>query len=90
MNEYPWDIGWPEVAEVMTNAEDGVPAGSDEALRGKEVWGAYPGWDFHGQVWWRHGQFHCAVSRYKALRATLSADTLPELKQAVSEEFGFD
>jgi len=49
-----------------------------------------PGWDFHGQVWWRHGQFHCAVSRYKALRATLSADTLPELKQAVSEEFGFD
>ena len=90
MDGLPWDSGWEDVGEVMSNALDGVPESSEANLRGKKAWGSYPGWEFHGLVWWRYGQFHCQVSRYKTPRGTISADTLPELKQAVSEEFGFD
>ena len=50
----------------------------------------YPGWNFHATVWFADGQFHAKIMQYLVHVATLSAETFPELKDEICNEFGND
>jgi hypothetical protein len=84
--------GWAEIDVVMSNFDHVVEPWADERLRNEQVWGRHPGWNFNGLVWFdrKTGLFIEAVYVYRSYRATLSAATLPELMELVSDEFGHD
>lgn len=78
----------PDLGEVMSNFDHVVNDDVAEKLKSGGV-SDYPGWDFHGTVWYSGGEYHCAVHRYKVHVATISALTCADLMDAVSEDFGY-
>jgi len=74
----------------MSNFDHEIDRGVATRLR-RGGYADYPGWEFYGQaVWFKDGQFHCEVWRYGFHIDTVSADNLPDLMAAVSEQFGDD
>lgn len=80
------------VGSVMSNFDHEVDAGAEESLRSREVYGDYAGWNFHGRVWWDRAssEFCCEPWTHHYPRAIIRAATLPELMEAVSDEYGND
>lgn len=48
----------------------------------------YPGWNFHGTVYFKAGCWFCRVMVYGALAGVVKAETIEELKEAVCSEYG--
>ena len=77
----------PNFGEVMSNFDGLIEEGADEALRDGAA-GSYPAWNFHGTVWHEDGEFHCAIMVYHIHQGVIKADTLEEIMQIASEEYG--
>jgi hypothetical protein len=61
-----------------------------EHLKTHNAWSSYPGWNFHGSVWFDQdrGKFLCQIMQYHAHTATVEADTFEELKEEICARFG--
>lgn len=77
---------------LMSNSDDYGKVNKAVAERMKHEQGLaeYTGWNFHAECWFADNQYHAAVYRYHIHRATLSANTPEELREAVSEGFGYE
>lgn len=77
------------VGVVMSNFDHVVEPDAIERLNG-EVYGEYPGWNFHGRVWLDAAtkQYRCEVWTYGAPRRVLAHATLAELMEEVSDIYG--
>ena len=74
----------------MSNFDHQVDEGLAQALTETPIFASYSGWNFHGYVWFEDRQFHCEVWTYNAYRGTVSAATLEEIMEAVSDHYGYD
>ncbi len=81
-----------EVDFGMTNFDGSIDDGFAEALQAQpaKVFGRHAAWDFNGLVYFYDGEFHEEVWVYGSLIQTISADSLPELMEAVCEKFGYN
>ena len=77
------------IGDVMSNFDHTVEDGMDERLKSGKLCGDYAGWNFHGTVWFDK-VFKCQVMVYGCHHATIEADSLKGLMEAVSNEFGYD
>lgn len=74
---------------IISNFDHEIDEEVAKSIKGQPLYAGYAGWDFHGQVWWDNNQWHCEVKVYCVIQEVISADTLPELMEAVSDEYGW-
>ena len=81
----------PRIDLCMSNCDHSIDDGLDEALRADPtVCAHYAGWNFSGSVWFKDGKFHCEVMCYHQVQETITADTLEDIMQEVSDQYGWD
>lgn len=59
-------------------------------LTAEKHYADYPAWEWHGDVWFEDGQFHCYVMRYHVHVDTVSADDVEELQKVVCDKWGWE
>ena len=74
----------------MSNCDHSIDEGLPEKLMQNEckLYSQYAGWNFCGYVWFEDKQFTCQVWQYNSPREEITADTLEEIMNLVSEEWG--
>lgn len=88
MSQVPPDL--QEIDSCMTNFDHRIAEWAERRLRTEKVWSRYAGWNFNGRVWFADGHFHCEVWHYCVPREVISAGSLQELMDAVSDRWGWD
>jgi hypothetical protein len=76
--------------DIITNLDGSIDRETEKKIKGKKLYASYPAWNFYGGVWWEANQWHCAVKQYHHFMGTLSADTLEELMEEVSDKYGYE
>ena len=88
-----WCVGL-EMVEAegdMSNFDHEISPGLEEDLRNNpSKYAAYPCWNCYCNVLYREGQFQCIVQRHRETREIISANTLREIMEQVSEKYGDD
>jgi len=81
-----------EIPLGMSNFDGSIDEGFAEALQERpgEVFGRHAGWNFNGLVYFSGGKFHEEVRVWGKVSAVVSADSLPDLMEAVCEEYGYE
>lgn len=75
---------------IMTNLDHTIEKNVAEAIKGKEYYAQYSGWDFCGNVWWQNDKWLCEVWVYKSWKETFVCDTLEDIMKQVSSEYGYE
>ena len=75
---------------IMSNCDHTIEKNVAEAIKGKEYHAQYAGWDFCGSVWWQNDKWCCEVWCYGSWRETFVCDTLEEIMEEVSSEYGYN
>ena len=78
---WPVTQGWRYEGVVMSNCGREIEPDGEEKLRSGKFYAHYSAWNFHGQVWFYDGEFHCHVNRYRSHIATVSAKSLVERRR---------
>ena len=50
----------------------------------------YPGWNFHARVWHKGGKWYGQPWCHHVAQGIHEADTLEELRDSISDEYGYD
>jgi len=87
MEALPQDL--ENIGDIMSNFNHEIEHGAEARLKNEKVCGNYAGWNFHGKIWF-DGMFKCQVKRYRVHVATIVGETLQEIMDNVSSEFGYD
>jgi len=77
------------VGIMISNFDHEIEPGTEEQLKSEKVYCGYAGWNFYGTVWFDKC-FKCKVKQYQQHVDTLSAGTLKELVEIVSNKYGWD
>ena len=75
---------------IMSNYEREINQEIAEAIKGKNMFSRYSGWNFSGLVWWENGEWFCEVFTYGFFQETFVGDTLQEIMDLVSNSYGYD
>ena len=75
---------------VMTNFDHSIELDAEEYLRNNKVFCGYPGWNFHGDVWYEDDVFYCEIWQWGNHVNTLKAENLQEIMDLASEYYGYD
>lgn len=86
---------WPDSYEdickdVMTNNDHSICDGAETLLKENEIVARYPGWNFHGYVWWDRNvqRFKCCVYQFHHPVGTIIAETLQEVMDLCCDKYG--
>ena len=74
--------------DIMTNFDHSIEDGAEKLLMENKVYGFYPALDFHGAVWFEDGKFHCEVWHFGIHIDTVDADSLQEIMDTCSRQYG--
>jgi len=74
--------------EIMSNYDGKVVEETVKAIKGKELFSHYTGWNFCGRVWWENDKWLCEVYRYGSYNQTFINDALEEIMKDVCSEYG--
>ncbi len=88
--ELPKDFTEFEGEELMSNFDGQIEQATADAIKGEKLFSRYAGWNFNGLVWWQEDTWNCAVYCYGSLNKIVSEESLEEIMETVSEEFGRD
>jgi len=74
--------------EIMSNFYRQIDLKVVEEIKGKDLFSGYSGWNFYGKIWWQNDKWACEVWCYESFRETFICDTLEEIMEEVSSEYG--
>jgi hypothetical protein len=75
---------------VMSNFDHEINIEIANKLREGGYYADYSAWNFHGEVWYDDGKWKCEIRRYHRHIKTIVADTLKEIMEQASHEYGYD
>ncbi len=77
---------------VMSNCFHEIDETVAKLLKKKELFAQYSGWGFCGKVWWNRElkNWCCEIWRYRSHQETVKADSLKELMETVSNDYGWN
>jgi len=75
---------------VMSNFDGVIDNEIAAQLEGGEYCAPYPACNFYGIVWKSGDKFACQIDQYGFHVETMRAGTLAELRDAVSDEYGYE
>ena len=73
---------------VMSNADNSIKSDIAKKLKTGKYFAQYAGWDFCGYVYWDKDQWACEVWTYHNHDKTIKAETLSDIMDKVSKEYG--
>ena len=81
-----------DIGPGMTNFDHSIVDGVEDALRARanEVYARYAARNFCARVWFDNSDFVAEVWTYGSPRCLFRADSLKDLMETVSDEFGYD
>jgi hypothetical protein len=79
---------YKRIETVMTNFDHTIDRKIEKKLKKQKSFSGYAGYNFYGYVWWDKNKWSCEVWRYNSHVETVSADSLEEIMQQVSNEYG--
>lgn len=81
----------PEVDSGMSNFDHEVQDGTSEAIADGQHMTSYPGYDFHAYVYLgAEGVYVADVHRYRVHEEFVTAATLEDLMEEVSDRWGYE
>jgi len=72
----------------MSNFDHTIDTDLEKELKVGKFYAQYAGWDFCGYIWWNKNKWSCEVWRYNSHIDTIHGDTLQEIMDDVSLEYG--
>lgn len=80
------------IGTVVSNFDHQIHEDVAEMLKSGNTVADYPGWNFHGTVWFNVEEqlYRCAVMQYQQFAEIIESPTLEALKEAVCEKYGND
>lgn len=75
--------------EIMSNFDGQINLKTAEEIKGKDLFSRYAGWNFNGKVWWQNNKWLCEIWCYQSFRETFVCDTLKEMMEEISSEYGY-
>lgn len=75
---------------IMSNFDHKINTEIVNKLKEEGYYADYPGWNFHGEVWYDNGKWKCAIRIYHVHVETIVTDTPEEIMEQVSEKYGYD
>lgn len=79
-----------EIDEVMSNFDHCINNEVAEQLKAGDCFAGYAAWDFHGDVWYENGIYHCEIWRYHVHIDTISNEDLKEIMNEASDKYGWN
>ncbi|MEJ2615269.1 MAG: hypothetical protein P8Z35_09930 [Ignavibacteriaceae bacterium] len=73
---------------LMSNLEHTIDKEIEKKIKGQKFYAQYTGWNFYGYVWYNNNKWHCEVWRYNFHIETITKDSLEEIMEEVSSEYG--
>jgi hypothetical protein len=80
--------GYKDIGDIMSNFDHQIEPGAEEQLKTGQNYGSYPGWNFHGTVWWDGKKFNCKIMQYGSHTNTLEGDTLELIMEQACDKYG--
>ncbi len=80
--------GYSSLTTVMSNADHSIKSDIADKLKTGKFYAQYAGWNFCGYVFWDKNQWACEIWVYHNHEKTIKAETLSEIMDIVSEEYG--
>jgi len=74
--------------DLMSNFDHQIEPNAEELLKSSKIYGGYPGWNFHGDVWFEDNKFYCEIWQWGNHVNTLEAESLREIMDEASEYYG--
>lgn len=74
---------------VMSNCDHLIDHTTADKLKQSKHWSQYAGWNFCGYVWWNKDKWSCEVWQYHEHVDTIHGDTLQDIMDEVSVEYGY-
>ncbi len=78
-----------DYGDVMSNFDHTIRVDAERYLKTHKAYGNYAGWNFYGEVWFDE-KFKCQVDQYCRHSATIYGDSLAQIMEKVSSQFGTD
>lgn len=77
---------------VMSNFDHEINESIAKKLKKENIYSQYAGWNFCGYVWWNRKikKWCCEVWQYRSHVETITANTLNEIMEDVSNKYGND
>jgi hypothetical protein len=72
----------------MSNFDHVIDSGLAERLQGGNFIADYFAWNFKGVVWFQDSQFHCEIWRYRQHVDTIHANSLQDIMDIASTQYG--
>ena len=76
--------------ELMSNFDRKINKEVANAIKSKKLFSRYAGWNFNGKVWFDDNKWLCEVWTYGNWQKTFICDTLDEIMESVSNEYGYN
>jgi len=78
--------------DVMSNFDHIIDKDVEGKIKGKSLYAYYPGWNFHGIVWFdkRTKKWRCLVSQFHVHVETIETSTLQGLMSEVCKTYGYE
>jgi len=75
---------------LMSNFDRDIDESVAKYIKNKPLYAQYSGWNFCGWVWWQNKKWCCEIWVYGGWCETFVANTLSEIMENVSQEYGYD
>lgn len=76
--------------DVMSNFDHSINKEIVEKLKTTNSYSGYSALNFHGDVWFESNLFHCEIWQYHSHINTISKETLEEIMEEASNEYGYE
>ena len=86
----PEDFSEYDGEGLMSNFDREIILETADAIKEKKLFSGYAGWNFHGKVWWQEEKWNCEVWCYGCWSKTVTCDTLEDIMDEVSSEYGYE
>ena len=75
---------------IATNSDHSIDQAVVSLIKGQKLYADYTGWNFYGKIWWEHKRWFCEIWTHRCHRETMSAKTIRELMNDISDKYGWD
>jgi len=76
--------------DICSNFDHEINQELAEKMKEEKIYADYPGWDFHANVWFMDGKYHCLVSQYHQVVDHITDESFEKIKETVCSKYGDD
>lgn len=75
---------------LISNFNHSIDKEVEQISKGQKLYAQYTAWDFQGYIWFHSGKWNCEVWKYNSHVDTVTALTLEDIMEEISNKYGSD